>query len=202
MSGIESLNHRPSVSHWNCDAGATGMAGAWDGVRRLSRNLATSLLRFNRPSLFTASPKQSVVTRFCSIGCVALSNGLRRECRHAFQNADLVTGLSLLSPRSSIQRDHVRPSVRCEAGSFAPSITGSRFTTDKPLALSSTRSTATRANDVCPMLALGVSKIQNKSLRSDVVPRHPDRSMKKITHDEKRNVDQRLAIRRMPDCDR
>lgn len=201
MPGIENLNYRSSVSHWNRDADATGMLGARDGANIFCLNLATSVIRFSRPSLPAVSPKQSVDTHFNLIGCVAFSNGLRRECYHAFQNADLVTGLSLLNPRSSIQRDHVRPSVRCETRSFDPSITGSNLTAGKPLTLSSTRNSATRAK-IRPMLALGMSSSQNNSLRSAVFPRHPDRSLRKTTQDEKRNVDQRLAIGRMPDCDR
>ncbi len=43
---------------------------------------------------------------------------------------------------------------------------------------------------------------QINPLRSPVQFRQPDRCTRKTNQDEKRNVDQRVAIGRMPDCDR
>ena len=162
---------------------------------------STSTFRFNRVSSQLAARKQLLDSHFCSIGQVATSNVSRSKFCCANHSTDPVTGLSLFRSRSSIRQDSVRPPTYLAMRSNDSSRGTGEPTANHPLALSSARSDADRALYGSP-IAVSVPNYQNNSPRSIVPKRVPDRSMRKPTQDEKRNVDQCIAIGRMPDCDR
>jgi hypothetical protein len=157
--------------------------------------------RFFHVSSRLAPPVQSVLRHFLPIGRVASSNVSRSKGCRASGFADSVASKQLLFSRASVLMDFAQSAVFRVVRSFS-SIAGTCQSTSNALALSSACGPPHRSA-LLSMLALDTPNYQNNSPRSLVPQRLTDCSMRKTRQDEKeRNVDQRVAVGRMPDCDR
>ena len=183
------------------NADASGSSGGEVEAKRFHSMAFTNTIRFVRALSRPALSAQSVLRQVLPIGRVAMSNVSRsQECR-ASHTTDLVASLRLLFSRASVLRDFSLNAVFRVTGSLG-SIVDDCQSTGKTLALLSAHGHGYR--DVSSsMLASEKPNYQNNYLRSSVPRWLSDRSKKKIIQDEKeRNVDQRVAIGRMPNCDR
>lgn len=136
-----------------------------------------------------------------SIGPVATSNHRPGKSCRLDENADLVTGLSMPFSRSAIQLDADGLTAVRMIRNFESSDARGRLRANEPLTFSSTRGDVGRVLEDLPA-ATSVSIYQNNSLRWLARYQAHDCSMRKTVKDEKRNVNQRVAVGRMPDCDR
>jgi hypothetical protein len=199
--GTENLNDRSQGSWSNHEAGVTG-ALRWQVDANRFRGSGFVVSVFDRVSSPWVSPKQSVDSHVGLIGQVASGNLLRGSVSRKQRKTDQVTGSRLLFSLSSIRPDSGRQLSPCPKRPIDRSFVNDRRPADKPLTFSSDHGRANQSHAGL-MLAPAMPNYQDNNSPRSVVPWWQlDRSMRKITQDEKRNVDQRVAVGRMPDCDR
>lgn len=159
-----------------------------------------STIRFVRAISRPAASTQSVLRHFLPTGRVATSNVFCSKVCRTDRRASPVASLSLLSSRASVLKGFARRTVFRLMRSFSAIVDG-RESTGRTLAFASAYGRVDRGFQ-SPVLTSNMPDYQNNSLRSLVLQWLPDRSMRKPIQDEKeRNVDQRFAIGRMPNCD-